>query len=200
MDPQPLFTYLERYHPLADEEKELLASHLSWHEYAKHDIILREGSVCRHLYYIEAGLTRCYHYRDGRDITTWFGSAGALFTVIDSLLGHTASRFTLCALEPTQVCAVPYAEVLRLYARSHALERIGRLITLDGFVQMGERINELQFHSAHDRYERFCAQFPELAMRVPLTHIASYLGITLETLSRVRAGSRTSSPNLINVK
>lgn len=193
MDLQPLLAYLERYHPLSDEEKELLSRKIEWREHAKHDVILREGAVCRHLYYIVGGLTRCYYYRDGRDITTWFGTGGHLFAVIDSLLSRTPSRHNFAALEPTQLYALPYTEVLRLYAHSHTIERIGRLITLDGFLQMENRLHELQFQSAHDRYERFCAAFPHLAGRVPLTHIASYLGITLETLSRVRA-------NLTNVK
>lgn len=189
----PIAAHLERYQPLTDEDRASLAQVAVRHDYPKHHLLMREGDVCQYLYYIADGLARNYYYKDGRDVTTWFGTNGMFLTDLDSLTNRQPSRFNIETLEPTGVYSVHHEKLAQLFAGSHALERAGRLSTLANFVILENRLFALQFHTAQERYANFLRMFPDLTNRVPLTHIASYLGITLETLSRVRA-------NLINVK
>lgn len=188
-----LITSLERYGPVSDADKEFIRQRSIRREYGKHQHIIREGHVCNHIYFVLSGLTRFYYVRDGRDITSSFGVADSSLTAIDSLLSRRATRLNLETLEPTQLIALHYDDLMALYAQSHAMERTGRLITLEYLKFADDRLYALQFYTAQERYENFLVMFPDLLNRVSLTHIASYLGITLETLSRIRA-------NLINVK
>lgn len=193
MDTHPIVKHLERYHPISDEDKAYIEQIAVWHEYPKHELLLRAGSVCNHVYFVVDGLIRNFYYKDGRDVTTWFGINDTFDTILDSILNRRPSRFNIETVEPTRLYAISFSDLKTLYERSHTMERVGRLSTLDNFLFLENRLYALQFYTARERYANFLEMFPGLANRVPLTHIASYLGITLETLSRIRA-------NLINVK
>ncbi len=189
----PIVAHLERYQPLTEADKAHVTKVAVRHEYPKHHLLMREGEVCQYLYFVADGLARNYYYKDGRDVTTWFGSNGMFLTDLDSLINRQPSRFNIETLEPTGIYTVHHEKLAQLFDKSHALERAGRLSTLDNFVILENRLFALQFYTAQERYANFLRMFPGLVNRVPLMHVASYLGITLETLSRVRA-------NLINVK
>lgn len=189
----PIASHLEKFQSLTDEDREHVAQVAVRHEYPKHHLLMREGDVCNHLFFVADGLARNFYYKDGRDVTTWFGSNGMFLTDLDSLINRQPSRFNIETLEPSGVYSIHHEKLAQLFEKSHALERAGRLSTLDNFVILENRLFALQFHTAQERYANFLRMFPGLINRVPLTHVASYLGITLETLSRVRA-------NLINVK
>ena len=189
----PIVSLLEHYQPLSDGDRSFIERVSVRHEYPKHQVLLQEGQVCNYLFFVADGLARNFYYKDGRDVTTWFGTNGMFLTDLDSLINRQPSRFTIETLELTVLYTVYHENLERLFASSRALERAGRLSTLDNFVILENRLFALQFHTAQERYGNFLRMFPGLINRVPLTHIASYLGITLETLSRVRA-------NLINIK
>ncbi|WP_461053636.1 Crp/Fnr family transcriptional regulator [Spirosoma arcticum] len=189
----PIASHLEKFQPLTDADRAFVAEVAVRHDYPKHYLLMRAGEVCNYLYFVADGRARNFYYKDGRDVTTWFGTNGMFLTDLDSLINRQPSRFNIETLEPTGVYSVHHEKLAQLFERSHALERAGRLSTLDNFVILENRLFALQFHTAQERYTNFLRMFPGLINRVPLTHIASYLGITLETLSRVRA-------NLIHVK
>ncbi|WP_052732471.1 Crp/Fnr family transcriptional regulator [Hymenobacter terrenus] len=185
---ESLLAYLESYGPLPDADKDFIAEHLTLRDYPKHGIVLQAGNVCRQMYYLESGLVRYCYLKEGKDITASFAGANMSMTVLDSLVNRSPSPYTIEALEPTRLYSLAYDDLTPLFARSHAFEHISRLATLDIFL-MGERWMYTQrFQSAHERYESFLTMYASFAHRVPLTHVASYLGITLETLSRIRAG------------
>lgn len=183
----PLVAHLEQFQPLTEEERAFVAQVAVRHEYPKHHLLMRAGEVCNSLYFITDGLARNFYYKDGRDVTTWFGMNGMFLTDLDSLINRQPSRFNIETLEPSGVYSIHHDKLNRLFEQSHALERAGRLSTLNNFVILENRLFALQFYTAQERYANFQRMFPGLINRVPLMHVASYLGITLETLSRVRA-------------
>jgi CRP-like cAMP-binding protein len=183
----PIALHLERFQPLTNQDRAFVAQVAVRHEYPKHHLLMRAGEVCQHLYFVADGLARNFYYKDGRDVTTWFGLNGMFLTDLDSLINRQPSRFSIETLEPSGVYSIHHEKLNGLFDKSHDLERAGRLSTLDNFVILENRLFALQFHTAQERYASFLRMFPGLVNRVPLTHVASYLGITLETLSRVRA-------------
>jgi CRP-like cAMP-binding protein len=189
----PIVAHLEQFHPLTDADKAHIAQVTVRHDYPKNHLLMREGDICNYLFFVADGLARNFYYKDGRDVTTWFGTNGMFLTDLDSLINRQPSRFNIETLEAAGIYSLHYEKLAKLFDSSHAIERAGRLSTLDNFVILENRLFALQFYTAQERYVNFLKMFPGLINRVPLTHVASYLGITLETLSRVRA-------NLINIK
>ena len=110
-------------------------------------------------------------------------------TALASLLHREPSLYTLETVEPTCFYALSYEKLMRLLARSHAFEHISRLAALNILLANEKWLHTQRFQSAQERYESFLIMYLALALRVSLTHVASYLGTTLETLSRIRAAT-----------
>ena len=136
---------------------------------------------------------RTHYNKDGRNVTTGFLTKGAFVTPLSSFLNRRPATYTLETLEPTTLYRIHYDDLRELFRRSHVFEHVSRESTLDSLAALESRLYALQFYLAQERYENFLTQFPDLVNRISLTHVASYLGISPETLSRIRA-------NLTNVK
>jgi CRP-like cAMP-binding protein len=156
-------------------------------ELPKGHALLWPGGVCKHLYFIEKGLTRTYYLKDGKDITDWISVEGTIAVSIISFLTCEPDIRGIELLEPSSLLALAQSDLERLYGRFHDIERLGRLLISGGIVQLQQRFDDLHFSTAHQRYQKLIDTTPSLINRVPLGMIASYLGITQETLSRIRA-------------
>lgn len=190
---QPIFTYLERYGPLTPDDKAFLSQRAQRLILPKQRTVFAEGVVCQHMYFIASGLARTHYNKDGRDVTTGFAAEGVPVTALSSFLNRQPATYGLETLEPTVLYALTYDDLRALFSQSHTFENLSRLATVEALLAMEDRLYSLQFYSAHERYERFQKAFPHLTNRVSLTHLASYIGVSLETLSRIRA-------NLTNIK
>lgn len=184
---QPLFHFLEAVNHLPAEAKQLILDKVVIRNYLKGQLIFQQGQVCHYMYFMSTGLARVFHGKNDKEVVDWFAIEGSPFTAIDSFYSRQPSRYTIEALEDSEVYAFLYEDLEVLYQRFHVFERIGRLITMDQFLILQERVDMIQFQNAQQRYETFVKRFPTLQNRLQLTHIASYLGISLETLSRIRA-------------
>jgi CRP-like cAMP-binding protein len=138
-------------------------------------------------YFIVEGIVRVYYLKEGKDVTDWFASKNKFIGPILNIYGDKPIRQYVQVLENTKLLVIKNNALERLYKKHHSFERIGRLIVTQNLIQLNERVIALQFYSAKEKYELLLKQNPEIIKRVALTHIASYLGITLETLSRVRS-------------
>ncbi len=145
-----------------------------------------EYTVCKHSYIIEKGAARAFHYKDGKDITSHFAFEGEAITAIDSLNGEK-SKYNIELLEDSSLFSVAYSDMEELYQKSILHERFGRLFLQQVYVDLVDRIEDLQFHTAQERYDLLMKKHPKILQRVTLKHVSSYLGITQETLSRIRA-------------
>jgi CRP-like cAMP-binding protein len=181
------FSYIANFVKLDDDSRDALAAALQPLELPKGYQLLRPGGICHHLYFIEKGLTRTYYLKDGKDITDWISTEGTIAVSIVSFLTLQPDVRGIELLEPSTLFALGRSDLENLYSRFHDIERLGRLLVSGGILQLQQRFDDLHFATAHQRYQQLIDTTPSLINRVPLGMIASYLGITQETLSRIRA-------------
>jgi len=148
--------------------------------------VLRSGKICNHLFYVRKGLMRGYYLLEEKEVTNWIASEHDFCTSYYGFILHAASYETIECLEATEVEALSFDVVQQLYALFPETERAGRLILEEYYLRLEERLISIQFKSARERYEQLLKLRPELVRRAPLGAIASYLGMTQETLSRIR--------------
>ncbi len=157
-------------------------------EFSKGDKIIEQGKVCKYLYFIEHGLARSYYINEkGKDITVWFFAENNVMTGVESFFQRKPSMYEMEFLENSIVYAISYQNLNLLFDKYHELERFGRLLSIRLLTEVVDKLIAMQFQSAKERYQFMINKFPNISYRAPLGHIASYLGITQETLSRIRA-------------
>lgn len=181
-----IFTFFETYQHLNTEEKEALQSICSTLHINKNEILQPIGYTCKTIYFINNGLARIYYYKDGNDITEYFAFEGNIIARVESLFTGQPSQKAIQVLEDSEITAINATALFKLYEKYHNIERLFRLIMEAGYVDTVKRLESIQFHSAEERYIQLLNS-PNMLQRVPLKHIASYLGITQVSLSRIRA-------------
>ena len=148
--------------------------------------VCRAGEVAGHFFYVHRGLLKHYVQRGRHEMTTWLSLPGDLAASFASMSTGTPSLETVSAVEETHVLRFGAAVLARAYAELPGADRLGRLITEHYFARMATRLYRNTLLSARDRYVDLLEQTPELLRDVPLGVLAGYLGMTQETLSRVR--------------
>lgn len=179
--------YLHIISRLSDDTKSDLKNYLTTFEFPKNYTILKQGQVCEYLYFVDKGLLRLFYYRDGKDITDYFATEQNIIGGVNSFFSRKPSEKIIETIEPCSLIAISFDSLEKLYQKHHDLERVGRILSIKAFLSMQERIFSIQFHSAKQRYQELLRSNPSILQRVPLGHIASYLGITQVTLSRIRS-------------
>lgn len=182
-----LFERLSPFVKLSPQSRAKLLSYMKKEELPKGHVLVPAGSICTHVYYIERGLSRIFYMKDGREVIDDFNAENEFTCSINTWLTRKPDNRQTELLEPSVIWSLPYTKLEELYDEHHDIERLGRhLITLE-LAEMQQRLTDLQFTPAQERYANFIAANPSLLQRVPLGMISSYLGITQETLSRIRA-------------
>lgn len=152
----------------------------------KNAILVNQGQYADKTYFIVEGAARAYYLKDGREITDWFAFENEFITAINSFFLHIPSPYLIETLEPTLLVEVARDVMTDLCDKHHSIERLCRVAVTKTMLQLQQRIVAVQFESAHQKLDNLLAVRPDITNRVALGHIASYLGITLETLSRIR--------------
>jgi CRP-like cAMP-binding protein len=183
---QALLDYLSRFHPLSKEAEEALLTICSAITIKKNQDLQSIGHTCRTIYFINKGIGRVYYYKDGIDVTEYFAFENNLIARVESLFTGKPSRKAIQILEDAEILAISASGLSRLYDAFPEMERLARKITEAAYVENVNRLESLQFHSAEERYKALLAEAPDILKRVPLKYIASYLGITQVSLSRIR--------------
>jgi CRP-like cAMP-binding protein len=153
----------------------------------KNTVLIKEGERCRNLFFIQKGLMRGYYYDAGKEITHWFAKEEEFATSFYSFITNEPSPETIETLEDCELVQIAHSDLQNLYTDFKETERIGRIITETYYIDLEERFLNIQFKSAKERYQNLLSKNPSLIQRASLGQIATYLGITQETLSRVRA-------------
>jgi CRP-like cAMP-binding protein len=168
-----------------------LASRLEEISKVKHlekgDFLHKPNRVCDTTYFIQSGLLRMYYEKGEKEITDNFASEGEWITSIYSFMRNIPDNFYIQCLENSQLIAIRLEDLERCFSDFHEMERFGRLLMSKYFLEHSERAAFFRFKSAKDKYFHFCKTSKNIISRVPLGMLASYLGITQETLSRIRA-------------
>ena len=156
---------------------------------AKGKTLLNIDERCNHLYFIESGLMRGYYFDEDKEITNWFAQEGEFATCFYSFIAKQNAFENIQAIEDVVLTQLSYADLQNIYNRFPETERIGRIITENYYIKLEERLLSIQFKTAKERYENLFEKNSQLLQRASLGQIATYLGITQETLSRIRAES-----------
>jgi CRP-like cAMP-binding protein len=157
-------------------------------KFLKKTYIIEPEHVSESIYYIHKGLIREYFVDEkGNDISVWFGKEQDFAVLLSSFITGLPAMTGLQALEETDAIMIKRSDLYDLYERYHEMERLGRILTEQYFVR-SEKYNRGFHHlGAYERYENFAKANSELMQRLSLKYVASYLGISLETLSRLRS-------------
>lgn len=155
--------------------------------FSKGEALMRIDERCNSLYFIDRGLLRGYYFQEGKEITNWFAQEQEFATCFYAFIACKPSFEIVQALEDCELTELNYRALQNLYTAFPETERIGRLITENYYIKLEERLLSLQFKTAKERYHKLQSSKPSLLQRASLGQIASYLGITQETLSRIRA-------------
>jgi len=172
--------------PLSAESSQALAAQLSPHAYPKDTLLVQAGQYADQLFFIYKGVLRAFYLKDGKDITDWFAFDGHFICAINSFFMEIPSPHSIEILEASEIYAIPRPAIEALCQRYHDIERLARLSVTQTMLQLQQRVVSLQFETAQSRYQSLLQTFPDIEQRVALRHIASFLGITQETLSRIR--------------
>ncbi len=153
----------------------------------KDHFLLRQNTVCDYIYFIEKGVARIFYYKNEKEVTEWIAMDEQFFLSISSFYQRTPSRLIIQTIEPSEVYGIHHDDLLSLADKFHDVERLLRLMMTGALIMSQNRMDSLQFESAQQRYANLLKNTPQIIQRVPLSYIASFLGITLETLSRIRS-------------
>tara|TARA_R110002072_G_scaffold10168_3_gene47774 strand:- start:14 stop:595 length:582 start_codon:yes stop_codon:yes gene_type:complete len=176
----------ESYFPLSVECRRDFIQHIKVRHFKKGDIVVREGQYSKKAYLITKGCARAYYLKDGKDITDWFTFENQFMASIISFFSEKPSPHIVEFLEESIALEFSKLTVDRLADKHHDFERFISKVVTETMLGLCERLHTIQFSKADERYKNLTAIYPGISQRIPLTHLASYLGITLETLSRIR--------------
>jgi CRP-like cAMP-binding protein len=150
--------------------------------------LLQQGEVSRHFILVESGMLRQYYYKNGKEVTEHFAVEGQPIWCIESLFLEAPTQLLVEVLEDGVFGLVPYAPFKDLAQKHPGIFHILIRMLQGSLVQSQQKADSWKFESARDRYERFLREYPEASKRASINHIASYLLLSPETVSRVRAG------------
>lgn len=182
-----LTEYITARITLSAEELEEVHKAFKVESYTKGALVLKPDSFSNKVYFIEKGLIRTFYYRDGRDITQFFFDTNSFTAPLNSIFYNKSEPYGWETVEDTVVRVIPYPELEAFFIRIPALQQLFFRVAIDVLNIFAIKLESLQFQTADQRYQTMMEMYPEILLRAPLGQIASYLGITPQTLSVIRA-------------
>jgi CRP-like cAMP-binding protein len=170
-----------------EKDFKYIISILQKKSFKKGEIILKKGEICNETYFIIKGLVRSFQtLSNGSEKTYALFYENRLFTEHTSFISQSPSTDFLEALEDTEVLSFTYDDLMKLYLKSHALESVGRQLSDVNFIAAKKKLISLMNDDATIRYTDFLKTYKNILPRIPQNIIASYLGITPQSLSRLK--------------
>lgn len=180
-------TVNQRFPEMSTESRDLLCTIITRREMEKGELLLKEGQVSRHFVIVGKGMVRQFYYKNGKDVTEHFSLESDVVICIESILLQQPTRLMIEALEAGTLYMIPADQFLKLSKESWEINMFYRKMLEFSLILSQKKADSWRFETARERYLRLMADQPVVVQRAPLAHIASYLLMTPETLSRVRA-------------
>lgn len=181
-----LFSFFDSIHQISPAAKNDLKQIVEEKSYSKNSVVQEIGSSCRTVYIVKNGGARIFYFKEGNDITEHFAFENDIIVRAESLFSGKPASKGIQAIDKTTMMAIDSESLFHLYDKHHDLERLFRLIFEREYVNTVRRLESLQFKSAKERYLDLI-ETTDFVQKIPLKYIASYLGITQVSLSRIRA-------------
>ncbi len=182
-----LFDSIQKRINLTDELKKEIEFFFNREEIKNKEEILREGQYCKKLYFLESGTVRTYYFHQDKEVSSWFYKEGLYFTSWYSFYTSNAGYESIDVLEDSVVYSITHDNFIKLINKSQEFERFARLLAEEQIAYTDQFFKGFMFYSAKEKYQLLLAYFPDIELKVKLGYIASFLGISRETLSRIRA-------------
>jgi CRP/FNR family transcriptional regulator, anaerobic regulatory protein len=184
-----LSIYLKQFHEVSEETLTYFASQFEEVRYPTKHVFQKEGDICRKVGFLHKGLVRNYFYRNNRECTSWFDFDGGLLGSMYSFFTQSPYSESIEMLEDCIVFETTYEKVAQTRVLFEDFDHLLNNVVLYGYYQIEERTKNLMAYTAVERYHLFFETHPDLINRIPVKHLASFLGVTPETLSRIRANN-----------
>lgn len=180
--------YIQTQVQLTPQTVEELSKHTKIERYSKGDIIRNINSMSKKVLFFESGYARSFYLKESKDITSIFLTENSFSMAIESIYYNQGSRYGIEALEDVTVCSIQHSELQRINDHSPQMEKFLHTQLIKFIKLVSDKYYDIQLQSAQERYASMLKNYPDILLHAPLGHIASYLGITQETLSRIRSG------------
>lgn len=185
----PILDFLSAFTTVSAEEREAMTGIIYKAKLKRRELLHRQGDIPKRVAFILKGAVRAYYTDEaGTEHTVAFKFGGQPLMAFDSFTLQAPLQLNAETLEPTELIWTSYDEFFGFLETFPKYEKVLRLLLSEAMSVRNEHMKVMRITSARERYEALCAISPEVIRRVPLKYIASYLGMALETLSRVRAG------------
>ncbi|MDL2227382.1 Crp/Fnr family transcriptional regulator [Odoribacter sp. OttesenSCG-928-L07] len=184
---ETLISIINEHHKLAEEEELLLRQTLRTLHFPKGSVVIEEGKIDDSIYFIRQGVWRAHIEREGEDCTLWFAVQGE--TVFSSW-GHIRnlpSRMTISSSSNSVVIEMKKSTVQKLSEMSPSFNSWLHLLYVDMILNSDNQLVDISYPKAEKRYLAFMKKMPEIFQHVPLKEVAGFIGVTPQSLSRIRA-------------
>jgi CRP-like cAMP-binding protein len=154
------------------------------------ELLLKAGQVCKNIYFIEKGLLRCFYMLRKMDVSDWFFGEMETVVSIDSFYDQKSSGDYIQAVEDCELLYITYDELMYMYRTFVEFNVVGRVLTIKYLQEWHRQARNIRMLTAAERYQYLMKTRPDLIRRVLVKHLASYLDMSKETLSRIRGITR----------
>jgi CRP/FNR family transcriptional regulator, anaerobic regulatory protein len=189
MTPELIGLYIRQFHNVSDETLNYFAAQFEEVRYPAKHIFQKEGDVCTRVGILHKGLVRNYFNRNNRECIAWFDIEGDFVGSMYSFFTQSPYSESIEMLEDCIIYETTYEQVNKTRMMFKDFDVLVNNVIMWSYHQVEERTRNLMAYTAVERYDLFFKTYPELINRIPVKHLASFLGVTPETLSRIRANN-----------
>ncbi len=182
-----LIYYIKKWVEISPDEERIISSAFETHSIKKKDKLLSPDETCHYIYFIIKGCLRSYYVDDkGTEHIYQIRMDNSWISDLQSFFSQEPSKFHIETIEDSDILCISADKLESLYKQVPALERYFRILFQKAYLNALNRLDETMWETAIERYNHMIKEQPDMFQRVPLVYIASYLGITPESLSRIR--------------
>lgn len=180
-------TFVNKFILTDDKLFDTLISNFEYKKVARKELLLETSKTANKIFFLSEGFVRFYHTKnDGTEVTSDFYFAPGFITSFTSFIDQKPSIVNIQAMVKMDVLFIKYKDLMALYDKEHKVERLGRLLAEQVFITSEKHLLSFLNDTPQDRYLWLMKEYPEYVKNIPLHYLASYLGITAESLSRIR--------------
>lgn len=184
---ESLKNQITQYEKFTETDLEIITSKFKYNKFKAKEYILKEGQTSTQLHFIVDGLVRVFYLKEGKEITNYLSCDDGFVSSYSSFINQTRSFEFIQCLEETETLSIDYSEMQNLYELFPQWQKIGRILSEATVICLADRLHKIHSIAAKEKYLDFLKTSPKkIIQRTPLIYIASFLGITPESLSRIR--------------